>query len=124
MKHLLFRVYPLTLSLLLAGLLLGCQRTDDVPPPQPLMPRVQMVSVLADLHLLEARVENARLSADSARALYLQQQKAIFWRYEVTDSLFHQSYRYYATHGKDLDDIYGVVLDTLSMRQLKLGEKK
>jgi hypothetical protein len=122
-KNLLLRAYSFRLSLLLAGILFGCQRADDTPPPQPLMPREQLVSVLADLHLLEAQVENARLSPDSARALYLQQQKGIFWRREVTDSLFQQSYRYYASHGKDLDDIYGIVLDTLAMRQTKLGTK-
>ena len=87
------------------------------------MPRPQLVSVLADLHQLEAQVENSRLSPDSARALYLQQQKNIFWRREVSDSLFQQSYRYYASHGKDLDDIYGTVLDTLAMRQAKLVSK-
>ena len=104
-------------------MLFSCQRSDDVPPPQPLMPRQQLVSVLADLHLLEARLENSRLSPDSARALFLQQQKSIFWRREITDSLFQQSYRYYASHDKDLDDIYGNVLDTLAMRQAKLGGK-
>ncbi|HEX8427137.1 DUF4296 domain-containing protein [Hymenobacter sp.] len=88
------------------------------------MSREQLVNVLADLHMLEARVEYSHLSPDSARALYLQQQKNIFWRREVTDSLFQRSYRYYASHGKDLDDIYGVVLDTLAMRQTKLGQKK
>jgi len=118
------RAYSLILSVLFVGLLLGCQRADDAPPPQPLMPREQLVSVLADLHLLEAQVENAHLSGDSARALYLQQQKSIFWGYEVTDSLFQQSFRYYASHGKDLDDIYGVVLDTLAARQTKLSSKK
>ena len=123
-KNSLFRAYSFRFSLLLAGTLFGCQRFDDAPPPQPLMPREQLVSVLADLHLLEARVEGSRLSPDSARALYLQQQKEVFWRREINDSLFQRSFRYYASHGKDLDDIYGIVLDTLSMRQMKLSEKK
>lgn len=123
-KNLLFRAYSFRFSLLLAGMLFGCQRQDDVPPPQPLMPREQLVSVLADLHLLEARVENSRLSPDSARALYLQQQKEVFWRREINDSLFQRSFRYYASHGKDLDDIYGIVLDTLAARQAKLGPAK
>ena len=123
MKHLLLRAYSFRISLLLAGLLAGCQPSDDVQPPQPLMPRQQLVSILADLHLLEARVESSRLPPDSARALYLQQQKSLFRRRQITDSLFQQSYRYYASHGKDLDDIYGTVLDTLAMRQAELGIK-
>jgi hypothetical protein len=76
------------------------------------MPREQLVSVLSDLHQLEAQVETSRLSPDSARALYLQQQKNLFRRRQITDSLFQQSFRYYASHGKDLDDIYGTILDT------------
>jgi Domain of unknown function (DUF4296) len=123
-KHLLPRAFSLVLSLLLTNLFSACQTNEEVAPPQPLMPREQLVSLLADLHTLEARVEGSRLNPDSARALYLQQQKALFWRREVSDSLFQQSYRYYASHGKDLDEIYGTVIDTLAMRQVKMGAKK
>ena len=118
MNYLLSRSFSLLLSLLLLG---SCQQTEELTPPQPLMSRPQLVSVLADLHLLEARVEAARLSPDSARALYLQQQKSLLWRREVSDSLFHQSYRYYAAHGKDLDEIYTAVLDTLALRQVRIA---
>ena len=80
-----------------------------------------MVPLLADLHLLEARVENSRLANDSARALFLAEQKTLFWKYEVTDSTFQRSCRYYGIHGKDLDEIYGAVIDTLKARQYKLS---
>nr|WP_262895768.1 DUF4296 domain-containing protein [Hymenobacter ruricola] len=80
------------------------------------MPKEQMIRLLADLHVLEARTENSRLPQDSARALYLEQQKALLWRAEVTDSAFQRSYRYYGVHGKDLGDIYGAVIDTLTLR--------
>lgn len=120
---LLSRAFPLVVSLLLSGLLSGCQTPEEVLPPQPLMPREQLVSLLADLHTLEARVEAAGLSPDSARALYLSQQKNILWRREVSDSLFQQSYRYYASHNKDLDEIYSLVVDTLAMRQVKVAAK-
>lgn len=124
MKLLYPRAFSLVVSLLLSGWLSGCQTPEEVPPPQPLLPREQLVSLLADLHTLEARVETAGLNPDSARALYLQQQKALFWRREVTDSLFQQSYRYYASHGKDLDEIYGLVIDTLALRQVRIGPAK
>jgi hypothetical protein len=47
----------------------------------------------------------------------------LFKRYEVTDSSFRQSYRYYAVHGKDLDDIYTIVIDSLGKRERRLGIK-
>jgi hypothetical protein len=111
------------LSLLLAPLLLAlpaCDTPEVVPPPADLLPKEKMVPLMADLQELEARVESSRLSPDSARALFLAQQKNVLWKYEVTDSAFHRSYRYYGVHGKDLNDIYGAVIDTLHQRQAKL----
>ena len=111
----------LALALLLAAP--GCERPEQVPTPPHLLPKDQMVSLLVQIHLLEARVENSRLSPDSARALYLSQQRELFWRSNVppADSAFERSYRYYAAHNKDLDEIYAVVIDSLTARNKKAG---
>jgi len=79
-----------------------------------------MITLLTELHVLEARVENSRLQADSARALYLSQQKILMRKQQVTDSAFQRSYRYYGIHGKDLDNIYKIVIDTLKKRETRL----
>jgi len=119
------RVNPLRrrcLALLLAPALLGlpaCQRPEDPPQPADLLPKERMIPLLADLQVLEARVEGSRLPVDSARALYLAEQKSLLWKREVTDSVFQRSYRYYGIHGKDLDEIFGAVIDTLSRREAK-----
>ena len=109
------------LLLLLSGLVGACQKPEDVVPPRQLVPQSKMVGLLADIHVLEARVDAAALPTDSARALFRQQQKELFKRYNVTDSSFRQSYRYYAVHGKDLDDIYKTVVDSLGKRETRLG---
>ena len=112
------------LGLLLPSLLLAlpaCQRPEEAPLPADLLPKEKIVQLVVDLQVLEARVENSRLSADSSRALYLVNQKEIFWKNEVTDSAFQRSYRYYSIHGKDLDEIYGAAIDTLGRRELKLA---
>lgn len=111
------------LGLLLPALLLAlpaCQRPEETPRPAELLPQDKMVQLIADLQVLEARVENSRLSSDSSRALYLAGQKDIFWRHEATDSTFQRSFRYYSIHGKDLDGIYEIVIDTLSRREQRL----
>ena len=111
-------------ALLLAPLLLAlpaCQRPEEPPRPPDLLTKEQLVPLLADLHVLEARVEGSRLSPDSSRALYQAEQKNILWKREVTDSAFQRSYRYYGIHGKDLDDIYGAVIDTLKRREDRFG---
>ncbi|MFD2718444.1 DUF4296 domain-containing protein [Hymenobacter monticola] len=107
---------------LLAPLLLAlpaCDRPEDVPVPPDLVPKEKMIRLLADLHVLEARVENSRLPPDSARALFQAQEKDLLWSREVSDSSFQRSYRYYGTHGKDLGEIYSAVVDTLTQRQAK-----
>ena len=114
----------LTLSLLLVLAFTQCQRPEEPMRPQLLLPKEKMTSLLTSLHLAEAQVEASRLAPDSARAVFNQLRKNLFWRYETTDSAFYQSYRYYAVHDKDLDKIYGDVIDSLTMREMKLEPKK
>ncbi|MBD2769995.1 DUF4296 domain-containing protein [Hymenobacter sp. BT664] len=111
------------LGLLLAPLLLvvpACERPEEPPQPEELLPKEKMIPILADLQVLEARVENSHLRPDSAQALFQAQQKSLFWQQSITDSAFHRSYRYYGMHGKDLEEIYQVVIDTLNQRAAKL----
>lgn len=117
----------LTSALLGAGLLLatGCERPELVPPPPHLMPKEQLTSLLIRLHILEARIESSRLAPDSARALFQTQRTAILKHYQLSeaDSAFERSYHYYSIHGKDLDEIYAVIIDSLAAREKALGSK-
>jgi len=116
------RPRPWLLALALA--LPACQRPEEPLRPADLLPRPQLVAALVDLHLLESRVENASLKPDSARALFVAQQKNIFWTYHLNDSSFQHSVRYYGIHGKDLDDIYAAVIDSLDSRVHQLDPKR
>nr|WP_262905264.1 DUF4296 domain-containing protein [Hymenobacter nitidus] len=111
---------PICLALILSALLAGCQRPEEAVPPSSLLPKEKMIQLLVEVHLNESRVEGSRMRADSAQALFNQLQKDMFWRHEVSDSAFWQSYRYYAVHEKDLDEMYGIVLDSLAMRKVKM----
>lgn len=113
----------LALPLLLAALP-ACERPEEPARPATLLPKDQMVALLIRLHLLEARVEASRLRPDSARALYLAQQRDVFWQAQTTDSVFQRSYRYYSVHGKDLGEIYQAVIDTLTRQEKRLGGTK
>ncbi len=113
------RARPWLLALGLA--LPACQRPEEPLRPADLLPRPRLVAALVDLHLLESRVENASLKPDSARALFLAQQKNIFWTYHLNDSSFQHSVRYYGIHGKDLDEIYAAVVDSLDARAHRLN---
>ncbi|OON68580.1 DUF4296 domain-containing protein [Hymenobacter sp. CRA2] len=114
----------LVLVLSLATLLFSqCDRPEDPTPPAKLLPRGQMVELLVDMHLTEARVEASRLPPDSAHVLYRQQAREIFWRHSTDEATFKQSLQYYGVHGKDLEEIYGAVVDSLGVRELKLPKQ-
>ncbi|NML64734.1 DUF4296 domain-containing protein [Hymenobacter sp. RP-2-7] len=104
-------------------LLAGCARPEEAPKPANLVPKDQMVSLLVRLHLLEARIEASRLAPDSARALFLAQQRDLLWQRHISeqDSSFERSYRYYAVHNKDLDEIYAGVIDSLEKVEKRFG---
>jgi hypothetical protein len=112
-------------SLLLAALG-GCSIPEEVKPPAKLLPKEKLVSLLVQLHLLEARVEASRLSPDSARALFQAQKQALLWKNDVSapDSLLEHSYRYYAVNNKDMDEIYKAVVDSLQLRETQLNGGK
>lgn len=115
-----FRRRCLGLLLPLLSLVLpACQRPEETPQPADLVPKATMITLLTEQHVLEARVENSRLPPDSARALYLSQHKLLLQKQQVTDSAFQRSYRYYSIHGKDLDNIYKVVIDSLKARETR-----
>jgi hypothetical protein len=115
----------LTSLLLGAGLLLAtaCDRPELVPPPPNLLSKEELTSLLIRLHVLEARIESSRLAPDSARALFLHQRRQILGHYKLAeaDSAFERSYHYYSIHGKDLDEIYAAIIDSLAAREKKMG---
>ncbi|RTQ47733.1 DUF4296 domain-containing protein [Hymenobacter gummosus] len=115
----------ITLGLGLATTLLltQCKQSDEAVPPTGLVPRETMVSLLIDLHLTEAQIEATRMRPDSAQVLYRQQAKQLYRRYNTTNENFEASMRYYAVHGKDLEQMYAAVVDSLNVRQGKLGNK-
>lgn len=107
---------------LLLALLMGCARPEDVARPAQLLPKEKMVSLLVQLHILEAQVEASHLSADSARALFQSQKREILRQNNLleADSALQHSYRYYAINRKDMDEIYAAVTDSLAHRETKM----
>ncbi len=93
-------------------------------PPEWVMSEEQMINYLIDLHLSEAAVQNLRLKSDSARVVFAVQEKYLLKKHNLTDSVFLKSYGYYLDHSEKLEEIYGAVVDSISLRQSLLKEAK
>jgi len=111
----------LSFSGLLIVLLAGCARKQSVP--EGVLPANKMVSILTDIHELESKVGNLKLTYDSSTLLYKQQQDSIFKKHLVSDSVYTASFDYYLSQVELLDQIYSAVVDSLSLRR-NVGVRK
>lgn len=98
--------------------MLGCQSQSD-QKPKDIIPEDKMVRILADIHTAEAIIESNVIYPDTALMTFNQEQEKIFARYNVTQSQFKNTYDYYLKNLKDMDELYEIVVDTLSMRETK-----
>ncbi|MGD1889175.1 MAG: DUF4296 domain-containing protein, partial [Cyclobacteriaceae bacterium] len=94
-----------------------CERTEElVAPPVDLLSKDQMVSILIDLHLAEAKMSyTGSRKADSIEIIYRNYERTIFNEHSVTDSTYFRSYEYYLEHMDQMERIYTAVVDSFSV---------
>ncbi|MBA9077474.1 DUF4296 domain-containing protein [Rufibacter quisquiliarum] len=103
---------------LLSIFLLGC--TPSPEKPADMLPEEKMTSVMIDIHLAEARVNNQVHHPDTARKVFKLLKKGILKKHGVSDSAFKHSYDFYLTNPAAMDKLYEKVIDSLSAREAKL----
>lgn len=92
----------------------GCKSsTEEV------MGKDKMVECLLAIHLSEARLQSSNLPIDKAQNYFLPKEKEFLAQYNG-DSLFIRSYRYYLLHPNELEEIYDSIIDSLSLREVRL----
>ncbi|PVY42407.1 uncharacterized protein DUF4296 [Pontibacter virosus] len=79
-----------------------------------------MVQILADVHIAEARIENHVLYPDTALMVFNKEQMQILSQHGVDEEEFRKTYRYYLNNLPQMDKLYEIILDTLSVREAKL----
>jgi hypothetical protein len=99
--------------------LLGCGQNEPKRPAG-LLPESQMVQILADVHIAEARIENHVVYPDTALMMYNIEQKRILLSYGIEEEAFRKTYHYYMNNIRAMDRLYETVLDTLSVREARL----
>lgn len=84
------------------------------------VPKAKMVSILVDIHLLEARAEEFKMLNDSfitaKRAAY----DTIFKAHGVEREKFLSTFDYYEHNPKEMDLLYETVVDSFSVMEANL----
>lgn len=86
--------------------------------------RDQMVDLLIDIYLAEARTTLLPVNRDSAYRLFLPYQDSLMRRKGIADSTLKKAYSYYLGHPAEFEAIYDAVIDSLSLREQRIRENR
>ena len=82
-----------------------------------------MVQILADVHIAEARIETRVLYPDTALMVFNKEEKRILEAHGVKEEDFRKTYQFYLNNLPQMDKLYEMILDTLSVREAKVRAK-
>jgi|GEM_PF-710441 hypothetical protein len=85
--------------------------------PLQVLPKEDMVRVLTEIYLAEEKVQRLGLRTDSSAKLFARVTKKIEERTGIPDSIFQNSLRYYMERPRELQDIYTILVDSLSLME-------
>jgi len=98
----------------------GCTQKIEtaVAPPEDLIPRDQMVDIIADLFIMEAiLIEKQKKKSEDFHFSKYYIHNSILEKYNITRKSFEDSFNYYAHDLKTMDDIYADAITKLSKMQ-------
>jgi hypothetical protein len=97
------------------ALVFSCGQADQ--KPDDILSQEEMVKVLAEIYIAEEKVNSLALSRDSAAQVFDLVQDRVFSDTGVPDSVFKKSIDYYTDRPQELEKIYGVLVDSLQLRE-------
>jgi Domain of unknown function (DUF4296) len=88
--------------------------------PQGILSKSQMVDWMLSMYLAEAKAQMLPYSRDSAYKLFLPFQDTLMHRKGIQDSVLRRTYQYYAENPIEMEALYDIIIDSLSLREQRL----
>jgi hypothetical protein len=88
----------------------GCNQDPKKPPIE----EEKFISIMIDIHLLEARLENLKQLNDTSFFAAGKGYEQIYKNHSVTKEQFRQTFDFYLNHPKQMDKLYEKIVDSLS----------
>jgi hypothetical protein len=99
-------------------LLSACNSDKDQQlPTAGLLPKEKMVSILIDIHIAESKLMQRNISPDSTEIYFKAYKEEIYKKHGVTRKDFEENYKYYMDNIQQMDAIYAIVVDSLSLKE-------
>jgi hypothetical protein len=113
MRHLLL-ILPICL-------LFSCKE-KEVNVPENILSEQEMVGLLQEIYLTEAKISKLSLPFDSSKVLYDMVEKDLFERYGIQDSVYETSLNWYYEHPDRLLSVYETLVDSLMVFEKRYGD--
>jgi hypothetical protein len=94
------------------------QRPKGVIPPE------KMALILSDIYVAEHKASNIGLKLDSSRNVMRHYELKTFEEHNTNDSIYKESFKFYLENPDQLESIYDIVIDTLSLREQVINATK
>ena len=77
----------------------------------------QLASLLIQIYIAEASADNLPYAKDSSIKYFLPFEQNLLKSKSISDSVLRKTYQYYFAHPKELEKVYGVVIDSLVLKE-------
>ena len=98
----------------------GC-RGDKTPPG--ILNRKDYAEYLVNVYVAEAKLNTYAITPDSAMKLFVPFERSLDNKFNVSDSVIQETYRYYLAHPDQLEQVFTAVIDTLNLREQKANSR-
>ena len=112
------------LYLFTALLLLFSACDSEDPEKEGVIPPVEMADIISDIYLAEYKSSHLGLNQDSLEVLFRHYELQTYDDHGVSDSIYKKSFAYYIDHPRQLEKIYDMVIDSLSLNQQIRNKKQ
>ncbi len=88
--------------------------------PQGIMTKAQMAEWMMTLYIAEARLLTLSQPRDTVYKLFVPFRDSVLRQQSLSDSTLRKSFQYYLDNPAELESIYDIVIDSLSLREQRL----
>ncbi len=105
--------------------LLGCSEEKvKVDKPKGLLSENEMIQLMMDFYILEAKVKEVRVGRDSAKVLYRELEPLVYQQHDIDSVDYRQSLEYYLHFPETMETFYSAIVDSLSLKERVANDKE
>ncbi|MBL0766294.1 DUF4296 domain-containing protein [Marivirga atlantica] len=96
-------------------IIVSCSKKESVP--NGIIPPEKMAQIIAEIYNAEYKVSHVGLKHDSTKVVFRHYELKIFEDFNVSDSIYKKSFAYYLENPNELESVYDIVIDSLSLQE-------